>query len=78
MPKKHDVHVSPDRERGGWKTTQGGETIANLPTQAEAFRIGEREARHDRVDLVIYGRDGRIQSKDSYGNDLNPPRDREH
>lgn len=77
MPKEHDVRVSPDRRLGGWKTTQGGETIAHLPTQAAAFAIGEREARHDGVDLVIYGRDKRIQSKTRYGNGPHPPRDRE-
>jgi hypothetical protein len=28
--------------------------------------------------VIIHGRDGRIQSSDSYGNDASPPRDREH
>ncbi len=78
MPQKHDVHVSPDRDHGYWKTTQGGATIASHLTHAEAFKIGERESRHDGVDLIIHERDGRIRSKDSYGNDPKPPRDREH
>ena len=58
--------------------TQGGETIASRLMQAEAFRIGEREARHDRVYLVVQERDGRIRSKNSYGTESRPPQDREH
>ena len=78
MPQKHDVHVSPDLDHNYWKTTRGGETIASRLTHAEAFKLGEREARHDRVDLVIHERDGRIRSRDRYGNDPKSLQDREH
>ena len=41
--------------------------------------VAAREiARNQRSDVVTHGRDGRIRSKDSYGNDPNPPRDKEH
>jgi hypothetical protein len=46
-------------------------------TQAAAARAGIREAKRRRVDLVIHGRNGRIRSKDSYGNET-PVLDREH
>lgn len=72
-----DVHVSKNGD-SGWKVTQNGETLSTHRTQANAGDRGEREARRDGVDLVIHGRDGRIRSKDSYGNDPNPPRDREN
>ena len=72
MPKVDDVYVSPDRRLGGWRTTRGSETIARLATQAAAYAIGEREARHWGVGLVIYGRDGRIQSKECYSDDPHP------
>ena len=36
-----------------------------------------RQAKRRRVDLVIHGRNGRIRSKDSYGNE-SPVRDTEH
>ena len=78
MPKKSDLHVSRDRDQGGWKVTQGGQKIANRPTQSAAEQRGRQEAKQDRVDLVTHGRDGKIRSKDSFGNDPNPPRDREH
>ena len=38
-------------------------------TQADAARAGIHQARQRRVDLVIHGRNGRIRSKDSYGNE---------
>ena len=78
MARKHDVHVSRDRDQGGWKATQGGQKIANRPTQAAAEDAGRREAKKDGVDLVTHGRDGKIRSKDSFGNDPNPPKDTEH
>jgi hypothetical protein len=28
--------------------------------------------------LVIHGKDGKIQDKDSFGNDPNPPKDTKH
>ena len=54
------------------------ETLSNHRTQANAIGAGRREAQRDRVDLVTHGRDGTIRSKDSFGNDPIPPRDREH
>lgn len=76
MARRSDVHVSKDGAR--WKVTQGGSRVSSHNTQATAIGAGKREARADRVDLVVHGRDGRIRSKDSYGNDPLPPRDREN
>jgi hypothetical protein len=78
MARRSDVHVSKNPGRSTWKVTQGGETLSNHRTQANAAAAGRRGATRDRVDLAVHGRDGRIRSKDSYGNDPNPPRDTEH
>ena len=40
------------------------------------MRAGARAARRHAVDLVTHGRNGRIRSKDSYGNE-SPQRDTE-
>jgi antitoxin HicB len=75
--RKGDVHVS----KGGagvWKVTQNSRTISTHQKQSTAIQRGQREARQDKVDLVTHGRDGRVRSKDSYGNDPNPPKNREH
>jgi hypothetical protein len=78
MTRKHDVHVSKSVGGTNWKVSQGGSTISTHRTQSTAVDSGRREAKRDRVDLVTHGRDGRIRSKDSFGNDPLPPRDREH
>jgi hypothetical protein len=46
-------------------------------TQAEAAARGRELAKEAKVDLVIKGLDGKIRSKDSYGNESSK-RDTEH
>jgi uncharacterized protein DUF2188 len=68
MSKQHDVHVTVNRLRR-WKVTQGGRTLSNHLTQDTALSAARRVARRDRVELVTHGRNGRIRSKDSFGNE---------
>ena len=75
--RSHDVHVSKHGD-SSWKVTQDGERISTHHTQSNAIDRGREEARRDGVDLVTHGRDGKIRSKDSFGNDPLPPRDTEH
>ena len=69
MTRRRDVHVIRNRVRGGWKVTQGGRTLSNHRTQETALTAARRVARRHRVDLVTHGRNGRIRSKDSFGNE---------
>lgn len=77
MARKSDVHVS-KHGSSSWKVTQSGERLSTHRTQANADARAGQIARRDGVDRVTHGRDGRIRSKDSFGHDPNPPRDREH
>ena len=77
MTRRHDVHVIGNRVRCRWQVTQGGGTLSKHRKQATAVRTAKRVARRHRVDLVTYGRDGRIRSKDSFGNE-SAARDTEH
>ena len=47
-------------------------------TQREAIEIGREFAKKHASELIIQSREGKIRSKDSYGNDPNPPKDTEH
>jgi hypothetical protein len=78
MAKSHDVHVSKVPGGSRWKVSQHGQVLSTHNKQGNAIVNGRTEAKQDKVDLVVHGRDGRIRSKDSYGNDPMPPRDREH
>ena len=78
MTQPHDVHVlKSTRQRGGWRVTRAGRTLSRHRTQEEALSVGRIVARQRRVDLVTHARDGRIRSKDSYGNE-GATRDTEH
>ena len=72
-------HVVP-RPDGNWGVKgEGNDRSSSVrPTQQGAIRDAIRIARHERSEVVIHGRDGKIRDKDSYGNDPCPPRDRNH
>jgi hypothetical protein len=76
MNKHHVVHVIANPVRG-WNVAQNGRIISTHRTQATAVNAGRRRARRAQVDLVTHGRDGKIRSKDSYGNE-SLARDSEH
>jgi hypothetical protein len=69
MTRHHDVHVTADPDRAAWKVTQGGRTLSHHRTQTNAVNAGKRRSRRDHVDLVTHRRDGRVRSKDGYGNE---------
>jgi len=75
--KTHSVHTT-THGKSSWKNTQDGKVISTHHTKAAAVDKGKTEAKKDKVEHVVHGKDGKIQSKDSYGNDPMPPRDREH
>lgn len=60
----------------GWKVSQHGRLLplATYTTKAQAEVYGRQLARQQRVEFIVKGLDGRIQSRDSYGNDPFPPR----
>ena len=68
------IEVAPNGT--GWKVSQQGRVtpVATFPTKAQAEAQGRQLARQQRVEFILKGLDGRIQSRDSYGNDPFPPR----
>ena len=47
-------------------------------TQKEAIDIAREIAKNQKSELIIQNTEGKIRSKDSYGNDPYPPKDKEH
>ena len=78
MAKGKNQHVV--KHPDGWAIRGAGNKRATrvVPTQAEAAEIARQIAQNQQSEVVIHRRDGRIRSKDSYGNDPNPPKDKEH
>ena len=65
--------------KGGWSVKKAGSERAskNFDTKIKAQQYGRNLSKKEGSELVIHGRDGRIQRKDSHGRDPNPPRDRD-
>lgn len=77
MP-KNEHHVVPNPSRGGWDVKRNNAQRASIHTEtkAEAVIAGREMSQRAGSELVIHGKDGRIQQKDSHGNDPCPPRDK--
>jgi hypothetical protein len=70
MPKKQAIVVEP-RPDGRWARQKNGtKRAASLHnTQAQAERAARKQAKREKTELVIKGENGRIQRRDSFGND---------
>jgi len=66
-----NIHVVPSDE--GWAVEHaGGGNRKTFSSQEEAIRAGTEQAKREKVELLIHGRDGQIRERNSFGND---PRD---
>lgn len=67
-------HVLP--RNGHWAVHGAGNSRDTLvrATQSAAISAARTIARHQRTEVVIHGRDGRIRDKNSYGLDPYPPK----
>jgi hypothetical protein len=74
MPRK-EYHVvsNPD---GGWdvKKPHARRASIHTETKSEAVEQGRKLCIKERAELVIHGKDGRIQNSNSHGNDPFLPR----
>lgn len=70
MATKPHISVEP-RDGGRWAVQKNGASRASrvLPSKAEAETIARTQARREGAELVVKGRDGRIQRRDSHGAD---------
>lgn len=78
MTKKRDIHVVPHND--GWATKKEGAQRVGVKTdtQKQAIERAKDQAKREKVEVVIHGRDNKIRDSDSYGNDPNPPKDKKH
>lgn len=68
-------HVTPHPD-GGWQVKGEGnqKATARTETKQESVNIARKISQNQESELVIHGKDGKIQSKDSHGNDPFPPK----
>lgn len=73
---KKDVHTVPNASGKGWVNKVGGVVESRHRTKENAVERGRDIARENRSEHAIHNRDGQIGTKNSYGNDPNPPKDK--
>lgn len=73
-------HIVPNPNGSGWAVKGAGNSKATkiTSTKAEAIKIGKTIAKNQHAELIEHDKHGKIISKDSFGNDPVPPRDKEH
>lgn len=64
------THVVPNPD-GGWDVKRGGrdKPLSHHETKKPAVDAGRRASRRNETEFYEHGRNGRIQRKDSHGND---------
>ena len=73
---RKSVHIVPGRN-GGWNVKKSGAQRASVHTETkdDAVKMGRIISQRSGSELVIHGKDGKIQRTDSHGNDPCPPKD---
>jgi len=75
---KKNVHIVYHKDRWAVKRAGNQRSSSLHGTKSDSEKVGRDIARRDGVELVIHGKNGKIQDKDSYGNDPRPPKDTKH
>ncbi len=76
--KSPNVWVVPRDDKWGVRREGSDRVSRETDTKREAEDIARNIAKRQGGEVITQGKDGKIQSKDSYGNDPNPPKDKEH
>ncbi len=78
MAKGKTHHVVPDSQHG-WNVKRGGSrrSSGHFGRKDEAEDFARQVSQNQGTELVIHGKDGKIQRTDSHGNDPNPPKDKD-
>jgi len=73
---KQDSHHVVHNPGGGWDVKRGGanRSSGHFDLKQDAVDAGRQISRNQGTEFLIHGKDGKIQSKDSHGNDPFPPR----
>jgi hypothetical protein len=70
------THHVAHNSNGGWDVKVGGgsKSIKHFETKQFAIKVGRTISQNQGSEFFIHGTNGRIQSRDSHGNDPYPPK----
>lgn len=63
------IHVLPNGGKWAIKGEGNQKATKITDTQSEAIKFATEQAKNQKTELLIHGKDGRIREKNSYGND---------
>lgn len=71
-----DTHHIVPSSAGGWDIKRSGAKKASkhFDRKVDAVNAGRKISTNQGTEFVIHGKDGKIQSADSHGNDPFPPK----
>ena len=75
---KKSQHVVPHNNAWTVRKSGSSKVTKTFKTQTGAIKFAKSIAKNQKTELLIHNRQGKIRSKDSYGNDPCPPKDTEH
>ncbi|MBU3660367.1 MAG: DUF2188 domain-containing protein [Flavobacteriales bacterium] len=78
MAKGKNQYVVPTKNGWGVKGEGNSKLTVKTDTKVDALKIGKEIAKNQQSELTILGKDGKIQNKNSYGNDPFPAKDTIH
>lgn len=73
---KKNQYVVPTQSGWGVRSENSERFTVKTETKAEAVKIATSIAKNQHSELTILGGNGKIQNKNSFGNDPIPPRDK--
>lgn len=76
MTRRGNVHTVPNPGGKGWINKVDGEPVSRHQRKDTAVERGRDIARENHSEHTIHRQNGTIGEKNSYGNDPNPPKDR--
>lgn len=74
-----NYHTVPN-PKGGWdvEREKSKRATKHFDRQNEAYDYTRQLAKKQKGEALLHGRNGRIRARESFGNDPNPPADKEH
>jgi hypothetical protein len=74
MSSKRNQHVVPREDGWAVKGAGAGRATATFDHKADAVARAREIARNQGTELLVHGRDGKIETRDSHGHDPFPPK----
>ncbi len=75
MPRK-EYHVVPHNDGWAVKKPNASKSSACTSTKSDAVSKAIELSKNSGSEMVVHGKDGKIQYSNSYGNDPCPPKDK--